>query len=151
MWRAGRVLDEKLIERHAQARLARQEILTRENPPTLLALIDETALRKLIGGAEVMREQVRHLIEMTAKPNITIRVVPDSAGAHAALEGSFVILEFPDDPSLIYTVTVTESLWLEQPSDYQRYSLIFDHVMTLALSPDESVRHMATLAEHLKR
>nr|WP_063767839.1 helix-turn-helix transcriptional regulator [Streptosporangium roseum] len=149
LWRAGRVLDETLIERHVQARLARQEILSRESPPFLLALIDEAALRKSIGGAEVMREQIRHLMKMAVKPNVTIQVVPDSAGPHPAMEGSFVILDFPDDPSLIYTVTVTESLWLEQPADYQRYGLIFNHVMTLALSPDESIRLMAALAEQL--
>ncbi|MEU8267486.1 helix-turn-helix transcriptional regulator [Sphaerisporangium sp. NPDC049002] len=150
VWRAGQVLDEDLIERHVQARLARQTILNREDAPSLLALIDEAALRKLIGGAEVMREQIEHLIKMAGKPNITVQVVPDSAGAHPALEGSFVILDFPDDPSLIYTVTVTESLWLEQPSEYQRYSLIFSHVMTSALSPDESIRYMETLAHRLK-
>lgn len=149
VWRAGRVLDENLIERHVQARLARQEILTQENPPTLLALIDEGALRKLIGGAEVMREQINHLIEMAARPNITIQVVPDSAGAHPALDGAFVILDFPNDPSLIYTVTVTENLWLEQQVDYQRYGLIYNHVMTLALSPEESVRYLAKLVEQL--
>ncbi|MEV4528008.1 helix-turn-helix transcriptional regulator [Streptosporangium sp. NPDC049304] len=151
VWRAGRVLDEALIERHVQARLARQEILTNENPPTLLTLIDEAALRKLIGGAEVMCEQINHLITMAARPNVTIQVVPDSAGAHPALDGAFVILDFPNDPSLIYTVTVTENLWLEQQADYQRYSLIYNHVMTLALSPEESVRYLTKLAEQLKR
>ncbi|MEV4379055.1 helix-turn-helix transcriptional regulator [Streptosporangium sp. NPDC049644] len=150
LWRAARILDETLIDRHVQARLLRQEILFRENPPTLLALIDEAALRKSIGGAEVMREQISHLIEMAARPNITIQVVPDSAGAHPALEGSFVTLDFPNDPSLVYTVTATESLWLEQPLEYQRYTIILDYVMGLALSPDESVRHMAKLVEHLK-
>ncbi|MEV4748281.1 helix-turn-helix transcriptional regulator [Streptosporangium sp. NPDC049248] len=150
LWRAARVLDETLVERHVQARLTRQEILFRENPPTLLALIDEAALRKSIGGAEVMREQISHLIEMAARPNITIRIVPDSAGAHPALEGSFVILDFPSDPSLIYTVTATESLWLEQPLEYQRYTIILDYVIGLALSPDESVQHMAKLVEQLK-
>ncbi|WP_326644453.1 helix-turn-helix domain-containing protein [Streptosporangium sp. NBC_01755] len=150
LWRAARVLDETLVERHVQARLTRQEILFRENPPTLLALIDEAALRKSIGGAEVMREQISHLIEMAARPNIIIRIVPDSAGAHPALEGSFVILDFPSDPSLIYTVTATESLWLEQPLEYQRYTIILDYVMGLALSPDESVQHMAKLVEQLK-
>jgi transcriptional regulator with XRE-family HTH domain len=150
VWRAGQVLDEELIERHVQARLERQKILSGENAPSLLAVIDEAALRKLIGGAEVMREQIRHLIRMATKPNITIQLVPDSAGAHPAMEGSFVILDFPDDPSLIYTVTVTESLWLEQPTEYQRYSLIFSHVMTSALSPNESMRHMEVLADRLK-
>ncbi|MFF3438245.1 helix-turn-helix domain-containing protein [Streptosporangium sp. NPDC002721] len=150
LWRAARTLDETLVDRHVQARLMRQEILFRENPPTLLALIDEAALRKSIGGAEVMREQIGHLIEMAAKPNITVQVVPDSAGAHPALEGSFVTLDFPNDPSLVYTVTATESLWLEQPLEYQRYTIILDYVLKLALSPDESVRHMAKLVEQLK-
>lgn len=150
LWRAARVPDETLVDRRVQARLTRQEILFRENPPTLLALIDEAALRKSIGGTEVMREQIRHLVEMASKPNITIQVVPDSAGAHPALEGSFVILDFPSDPSLVYTVTTTESLWLEQPLECQRYTIILDRVMTLALSPDESVRHLAKLVEQLK-
>ncbi len=150
VWQAGQVLDAELIERHVAARLARQKILTRENPPSLLALIDEAALRKQIGGAAVMRAQLRRLIELAAEPNITIQIVPDAAGAHPALEGAFVILDFPEDPSLVYTVTTTDSLWLEKPDEYQRYSFIFSHVMTSALSPDESVRHMAALADLLK-
>ncbi|WP_248963012.1 helix-turn-helix domain-containing protein [Sphaerisporangium perillae] len=150
VWQAGQVLDQELIERHVTARLTRQQVLVRENPPSFLALIDEAALRKRIGGAEVMRGQIHKLIEMAARPNITIQIVPDSAGAHPALEGAFVILDFPEDPSLVYTVTTTDSLWLEKPSEYQRYSFIFSHVMTSALSPDESVRHMTALANLLE-
>ncbi|MFC7382094.1 helix-turn-helix domain-containing protein [Sphaerisporangium rhizosphaerae] len=150
VWQAGQVLDQELIERHVTARLTRQQILMRENPPSLLALIDEAALRKQIGGPAVMREQIGKLIDMAARPNITIQIVPDTAGAHPALEGAFVILDFPEDPSLVYTVTTTDSLWLEKPEEYQRYSFIFSHVMTSALSPDESVRCMAVLRKLLE-
>lgn len=151
VWRAGQILDEDLVDRHVQARLARQAILSQGDPPTLIALIDEAALRKPIGGREVMRGQLLHLAKMATYPNITIQVVPDAAGAHMALTGGpFVILDFPEDPSLIYTVTATDSLWLEKPSEYQRYTLIFTHVMASALSPEESIRHIETLSDQLK-
>jgi transcriptional regulator with XRE-family HTH domain len=146
IWRAGRVMDEALIDRHVAARLARQRLLTREDPPSMIALIDEAALRKQVGGGNVMKAQIRRLAELAARPNITIQIVPDAAGAHPALEGAFVILDFPEDPSLVYTVTTTESVWLEKPEDYERYGLIFSHVMASALSPDESVRHLTSLA-----
>lgn len=149
VWRAGQVLDDALVERHVQARLARQEVLDRDTPPELLAIVDEAALLKEIGGPETMAEQIRHLIEMAARPNITIQVIPNEAGAHAALTGGFTIFDFPEDPSLVYLETATDVLWLEQAEEYQRYSLIFSHVMNVALSPQESVRHMESQVDQL--
>ena len=92
-----------------------------------------------------MRAQIRRLLEMAAKPNITLQIVPETAGAHPALEGAFVILDFPEGSGLVYTVTTTDSHWLEKQEEYERYSGIFAHVMALAWSPAESVRHMAAL------
>ncbi len=152
VWRAGQVLDDELIDRHVAARLARQEILDRDDPPSLLTLIDEAALRKPIGGPAALHRQLLHLIDLAGRPKITIQVVPDAVGAHRGLTGGpFVILDFPEDPGLVYTVTPTDSLWLEKPSEYQRYNLIFTHVMASALSPQESIQHLATLADQLKR
>lgn len=150
VWRGGQVHDDAVVERGVRARLARQEILSREDPPSLLALIDEAAILKLVGGAETMAEQVRHLIEMAARPHITIQIVPNAAGAHAAVLGAFTILDFSEDPSLVYLETATDSLWLEKAGEYQRYSLIFSHVMNAALSPQESVRHMESQVDQLK-
>ncbi|MBB5627252.1 Scr1 family TA system antitoxin-like transcriptional regulator [Sphaerisporangium krabiense] len=91
---------------------------------------------------------------MAARPAITIQVVPNSAGAHPALTGgAFVILDFPSpDPSLVYLATATDSLWLEKPEEYQRYTLIYSQVQaSSALSPDDSVRYSATIVDQLKR
>jgi transcriptional regulator with XRE-family HTH domain len=149
VWRAGQVLDEGLVERHVQARLARQEILDRDSPPSLLALVDEAALLKLIGGPDGMAAQLRHLIEMAARPNVTIQIIRNTVGAHASLAGGFTILDFPEDPSLVYLETATDSLWLEQAEEYQRYSLIYNHVTNSASSPEDSVRHLEALVDQL--
>ncbi|GII86046.1 transcriptional regulator [Sphaerisporangium siamense] len=150
IWRAGQVLDEHtdhVIERHVQARLARQQVLTRESPPQLLTVIDEAALIKVVGGPTVMREQLHHLIRMAASANVTIQVLPNSSGAHAAMTGGFAIMDFSspaDDPSLVYMETATENLWLETPEKHQQYALIFSRVQASALSPEESVTCLST-------
>ncbi|MEU9887846.1 helix-turn-helix transcriptional regulator [Sphaerisporangium sp. NPDC051011] len=150
VWRAGQVVDESIIERHVQARLARQAILERTNPPSLAAVVDEAALLRIIGSPEVMRHQVRRLIEMAARPNITIQVLPNAVGAHAALNGAFMILDFPrpgSDPSLVYMATSTDSLWLETPEEHRRYTLLFSQVQALALSPYESLLNLTERVE----
>ncbi|MEV6982850.1 DUF5753 domain-containing protein [Sphaerisporangium sp. NPDC051017] len=152
VFRGGQVLNEAVFERHVQARLARQEILKRRNPPTLVAVIDEAALQKNIGGPAVMRDQLEHLAEMARHPHITIQVLPNSVGAHPALDGPFVILDFPspDDPSLVHLSTLTDSLWLETPEEIRRYTLTYSQAQASALSPDESVRHLLELHEQLQ-
>lgn len=152
VWRAGQVHEEAIVERAVRARLARQEILARDEPPELVALIDEAAFHKLVGGKEVMIGQIRHLIGMAARPSITVQVIPNSAGAHAALLGGFTILDFPDDPSLVFLETpIGDGLWLEKAEQYQRYGLMFSHVMAAALSPQASVRHMEAQVEQLQK
>ncbi|WP_275412202.1 helix-turn-helix domain-containing protein [Sphaerisporangium rufum] len=149
VFRGGQVIAPSTVERHVEARRTRQKILDRKEPPSLVALIDEAALLKNIGGRAVMREQIQHLITMAARPNITIQVIPNSIGAHSALTSPpFLILNFPGDPSLIYMATATETHWLERPEECHKYGLIFTHVSTLALSPEETTRHMAALIAH---
>ncbi|WP_327045335.1 helix-turn-helix domain-containing protein [Microbispora sp. NBC_01189] len=149
MFKGGRVLEDAQIRRRVEARMARQSVLHDETPPTLWAVIDEAALSKAVGGSAVMRQQLRHLIDMSTKPNIYIQVLPDSAGAHAAIDGAFTILNFPDrsDPSIVYIETATSDLYLETPEELERYSLIFDLVRSSALSPELSVACLATLIE----
>jgi hypothetical protein len=148
----GDVIDPTIIERKAEARRARQQILERDQPSELWAIIDEAALLRLVGGAEVMCRQIHHLIEMAAWPHITIQILPNSAGAHAGLDGgAFVILDFAAtaDRSLVYLGGATASLFLEKPEDVQGYNLIFSRMMTSELTPDESVSHMITLRNQL--
>ncbi|MEU9889756.1 helix-turn-helix transcriptional regulator [Sphaerisporangium sp. NPDC051011] len=152
--RGGQVLGEAVIERRVQARLARQQIISREDPPELVIVIDEAALHRMTGGAGVMRAQLEHVIDMATRPNITVQVLPLSVGSHPAMTGgAFLILDFPspDDPSLVYMETATDDLWLETPEELRRYTLIFSQVQGLALSPDESVHHMAALVDRLER
>src|SRR6266508_3972320 len=84
------------IERRVSLRVERQQLLTRPGPPRLWAVMDEAALRRPIGGSEVMREQLSALIEATALPSVTLQVIPFSAGGHAGAGGAFTILRFGD-------------------------------------------------------
>lgn len=151
VYRGGKVLDDSSIERRVKARLARQEILERRTPPELSVVIDEAALRKMIGGPDVMRQQLRHVVTMASRPNIHIQVLPDSVGAHSALLGSFVILDFRTDldPSIVYLETATDNLYLETPEELHRYTLIYGQVQGSSLSPEESVRYLLDLMDQL--
>jgi hypothetical protein len=148
--RAGQVLTPQVVARRVDARMARQKILTRDNPPKLWALIDESALRRQVGGPDVMRAQIRHLIEVAAWPHVTIQVIPYGAGAHAALTGAFVILDFAsaDDRPLVYLEGATSSLFMEKPEDVQAYTLMFERAVTSALAPEQTVGYLAELQEH---
>ncbi|MER7126703.1 helix-turn-helix domain-containing protein [Micrococcus luteus] len=153
VFRGGQVIGDEAVKRRVEARLARQEILRRPDPPNLWAVIDEAALRKLVGGPEVMAEQLRHVVEMAAQPNITMQVVPDAAGAHAATAGSFILMDFAADLdlSVVYLETATDSLYLEKPEELQEYTLIFTRVVASAMTPEESIRHVASLVDQLKK
>jgi DNA-binding XRE family transcriptional regulator len=96
-----RTTQEEIEERVAE-RMRRQEILQRENPPLVLAIIDETALQRPVGGRHVMAEQARRLIEGVDGPNIKVKLVPAGTGAHEGLSGEFGILDFKGSPSFGY-------------------------------------------------
>ncbi|MET8334324.1 helix-turn-helix domain-containing protein [Streptosporangium canum] len=153
VFRAGQVLDEIAVKRRVEVRIVRQDVLKREKPPQFYALIDEAALRKMVGGPAVMAEQLRHLIEVAAAPHITIQILADAIGAHAAMPGPFTILDFGSDldPSVVYLETATDSLHLEKPEELQAYSLIFNRAVASSLPPEESVRYLATLVDQLKK
>ncbi|MDP9846853.1 DUF5753 domain-containing protein [Streptosporangium lutulentum] len=152
IFKGGRQLDEAAIGRRVKARIARQAILDRDTPPQLLVVIDEAVLRRPVGGARVMCDQLEHIIKMNERPNVTVQVLPLSIGAHAAIMGGFVILDFasPLDPSLVYLETATDGLYLEQQEELHRYTVIYGHAQALALSPDESTRCMESVIEQLR-
>ncbi len=152
--RAGQARpDPEALERRVAARMARQEILTRTDPPEIWAILDEPVVSRPVGGAEIMREQLRHIIELSTRPNttLTIQVLPLSVGAHPGMNGPFVILEFqgPKDPPMVYLETATDGLYLEEPSDIERYTLRFSHLVARALGPDESRTMIADLADRM--
>ena len=126
MSRGGpRELDRDDIERRVQVRMERQRILPREDRPRLWTVIDEAVIRRAVGGSEVMREQLRHLIDSAEQGKTTLQVVPFSAGAHAGTTGPFIILDFPEptDPAVVYVETLAGDLYLEERADVDRYTL----------------------------
>jgi transcriptional regulator with XRE-family HTH domain len=139
------------IERRVTARLTRQKLMTDPNPPEYWAVIDEAVLQRTVGGPEVMRGQLARLIEMAALPHVTLQVVPFSAGAHSGMEAPFLILGFPEqaDPDVVYVENNTSGVYLEQPEDVHRYTLIFDHLRAAALKPDDTLAMVQRAADRL--
>jgi transcriptional regulator with XRE-family HTH domain len=131
------------IERRVAARMRRQQILDRVK---LCVVVEEAALRKQVGGAEVMRKQLLYLADVSVHPAVAIRVLPLSAGAHPAMGGPFVILDFDQDPSIVYQETVAEVSVVESETTVQAYRRIYDQVKGMALSEEESRELIAALA-----
>lgn len=145
--------DPEAVERRVAARMARQELFTRPEPPEIWAVLDESVIMRPVGGPAVMRAQLRHLIEVTTRPNtiVTLQVLPLSVGAHPGMSGPFVILGFqnPKDPPMIHLETATDGLYLEEPPDIERYTLRFNHLVARALGPSESRAMITGLAEQM--
>jgi transcriptional regulator with XRE-family HTH domain len=133
------------VEKRVKARLARQRLLTDVNPPRYWAVIDEAVLCRSVGGGAVMHAQLNLLVARGVLPHVTLQVLPFSAGAHAGMEGPFLILGFPEqaDPDVVYVDNTTSGIYLEEPADILRYTLMFDHLRAAALSPDDSLTRIA--------
>jgi DNA-binding XRE family transcriptional regulator len=111
------------VGRRVRLRLARQMLLTRQGPPRLWAVVDEAALRRPVGGPEVMRGQLERLIEATKLPNVTLQILPFASGAHAAMGSAFSILRFADReiPDIVYLEHLTNAVYLDRRNEVERY------------------------------
>ncbi|MGW4420860.1 helix-turn-helix domain-containing protein [Streptosporangium sp. NPDC004631] len=150
VYRAGKVTDAPgEIERHVSLRMARQDVITRsERPMDFWAIVNEAALRRRVGGAHVMKEQLKHLLDMSALTNVTLQVLPYAIGAHAAMLGSFAVLSFSEGGSEVaYLEYMTGSLYLEKPEEIRGYTLAYDHLRASALDPRDSVAAIAKLVK----
>ncbi|MEU7890544.1 helix-turn-helix transcriptional regulator [Microbispora bryophytorum] len=129
------------IARRVDLRLERQSILDGENSPKFWAVIDEAALRRPIGGVEVMRGQIQHLIDLMNQPNVTIQVIPFSYGGHAAEGGAFSILRFgdPDLPDIVYVEQLASALYLDKREEVDRYSEVMERLCAVSTTPTETV------------
>ncbi|MEV7970963.1 helix-turn-helix transcriptional regulator [Sphaerisporangium sp. NPDC088356] len=124
------------VEARVEARRRRQASLTGDQPLHLWAVIDEAVLHRQVGGREVMRAQLQRLCDVSEEPNITLQVVPFGDGAHAGMHGSFILMQFGEgNEDVIYIEGMTADLFLENESDIQRYSLVFEHLRAVAASP----------------
>jgi transcriptional regulator with XRE-family HTH domain len=136
------------IESRVRVRMARQALLTQEDPVEFCCVLDESALRRTVGGPDVMRQQLRHLVTAAALPNVTLQVLPFAVGQHPGMEGSFVLLRFPDlaDPDTVYVTMATGGVFQEKADELSRYESIFDRLTELALTPKDSAAFVAGIA-----
>ncbi len=128
------------VERKVALRMARQPALTRDDPPMLWTVVDEAALHRRVGGTELMRAQLEHVLDLSSLKNVAMQVIPFGAGAHPAMGRPFVILVFPEriDPDVVYLEDLTSALYLEDVDEVDRYNVFFNHLRATALSFEDS-------------
>ncbi|MET9069581.1 helix-turn-helix domain-containing protein [Streptosporangium sandarakinum] len=122
--------SEEELERRVRLRMARQRVLRGPEPPHLWAVLDEAVLRRPLGGAEVMRGQIDHILAALELPNVTVQIVPFSVGGHAAAGGPFSILRFaqPDLPDIVYLEQLTSAVYLEKRDEVERYIEVMERL-----------------------
>ncbi|PZF94638.1 XRE family transcriptional regulator [Micromonospora deserti] len=136
------------IDQQVTARIDRQGVLTRDRPPLLSVVVDEHLLRRRIGGPEVMRDQLRHLVKVgSTLPRVRIQVVPTSAGAYVGLGGPFVIATAPQGEDLVYLAGQRHGQVIDR-ADYVRQMVeVWESIRGEALSQQQSLDLMAEVAE----
>jgi transcriptional regulator with XRE-family HTH domain len=140
----------ELLERGVELRMARQGVLSGDNPPHLRVILDEALLRRLVGGPAVLRAQLDHLVQCAQRPNIEIRVLPFSAGAHASPYGAFQLITLDDPyPDVAYAETLTGGVYVEMPLA-ERFVRAYDRLEEMALGALESAELISTAAEGLR-
>ncbi|RZU75088.1 helix-turn-helix protein [Micromonospora kangleipakensis] len=139
------------IDRRVNLRVERQELLRRTRPPQLWAVVDEAALRRPIGGPEVMRGQLDALIEATASPHVRLQIVPFEAGGHAAAGGAFTILRFGDQdlPDIVYIEQLTSAIYLDKREDLDYYALAMERLCVEAAPPERTPELLGQIADEL--
>ncbi|MBF6353459.1 helix-turn-helix domain-containing protein [Nocardia higoensis] len=143
--------DNADTDRRVAVRRRRQDILLRADPPIVWAVIDEAALHRPVGGSRVHLEQIEHLIEYSDLPNVTVQVLPYSAGEHAAAGSSFSILRFAEAelPDVVYLEHLTSALYLERSQDLALYRSVMDRLSVQAMAPDTSREWLKDFAGRL--
>lgn len=143
------------VERLVQVRRMRQDRIYRADkvPLRLHAILDESVLRRQIGGPDVLRDQLRHLVSTAAElHNVELQVLPYSAGAHPAINGTFTILSFPrsGDPEIVALEHLDSHLFIESEKAVYRYTLVFNEIITKALDPSESLAFIKQVIKDLQ-
>ncbi|MUT90689.1 helix-turn-helix domain-containing protein [Streptomyces sp. Z38] len=129
------------IDRAVRVRLERQDMLTRPDAPEAWFVVNEGAVRNVIGDREVMRDQLEKVLEAADLPSVTLQVLPFDSGTYPAT-GSFTMLGFPapEDPDLVYRDGITDAVYLEGEHHVREYTRAFDGLRAAALSPQRSAR-----------
>ena len=140
-------------ERRVALRLARQQILNRPHPPRLWLVIDETALRRPAAttGASVMRAQIGQMIEACQQPNITVQILPFSAGLHPAMYGPFRIFRFDAEelPDIVYAESMTSAYYIDKPDEAGEYGKALDRICAQAAPADATTGILTTIRKEI--
>ena len=141
------------IDRRVSLRVQRQQVLTRPDAPQLWAVIDEAVLRRPIGGVDVMKAQIKALIEASRMPNIRLQIIPFLSGGHAAAGGSFAILRFPepDLPDVVWVEHLTSSIYLDKREDVDEYAIAMERVCIEAEPPSSTAEILEKLLTEIGR
>lgn len=136
------------VEQRVDLRLQRQRRLGDDSPLSLWAVIGEAAIRRPVGGTDVMQEQLWHIVKMAESPSVTVQVMPLRAGEHPAT-GPFTIVSFPQvgHPDVVYLESQVGGHYLEEPEQVSRYTRVMNHLRAHALDPSDSVRAIRARAE----
>ncbi len=140
------------LDRRLHVRMTRQSLIRRNDPSLYLwVVLDEAVFRRPIGGRDVMSEQLDHLLAISELANVALQVLPFEAGAHAGMDGSFLILGYPESTALdvVFAQNAAGGLFLEKPDEITRYGFIFDHLRAKALGPEESRAFVSRVAKEL--
>jgi transcriptional regulator with XRE-family HTH domain len=139
------------IDRRVDLRMRRRHLLTQPGGPKLWAVLDEAALRRSPGGPEVIRGQLKHLLELTTLQNVTLQIVPFDAGAHAAAGGPFTILRFaePDLPDVVYLEQLNSALYLDKREQLNDYMSTMDQLCVQAENTAGTRRMLSTLLDEI--
>jgi transcriptional regulator with XRE-family HTH domain len=139
------------VGRRVRLRMARQMLLSREDPPRLWAVLDEAALRRPVGGREVMRGQLERLIDITKLPNVTLQVLPFGVGAHPAMASSFSILRFAkrELPDVVYFEHLTRALYLDKRDEVERYLDVMERLCVASEPPARTVELLEGIRSEL--
>lgn len=140
------------VERLVQARMARQERLTGEDPPTVHLVVEEHVLRARVGGFEVMREQLEHLADLAGRGVVELRVAPTSLGAHPCIGAPLFLVLTPEGgrrPNVVYVETLTDGVFVDESDRIARYETTISELLPLTLSPSESLSLLSTVMTDL--
>ena len=131
-------LDPEAVEQRVQGRLTRQQLLFRPDGPHFEAVVDESVLHRVVGSAAIMRAQLERLLELSAVPSVTVRVIRYDAGALPAGNNKFIVLHFarPAVPDVVFIEGLTGDLYLEDPAEVETYKATYRTLVRLAADPD---------------
>lgn len=144
-------ISESEVDARVLLRVGRSEVITRRDPVELLALISEDALHEKICVPEVMLDQLRHLLDMAQRPNVTIQVVPPRVGWHPGLIGPFVLYSFPDAQPVVHFEHYSSGAFVIDEDDVHAYQEAVKIIRGVARSPEDSAKLIATIADDLEK